>query len=74
MLALHGLQQEKAELVFYVMRVEEGDRRLVEMHQEATKHRVAAFNDFVKRRGLELQRHGKFLVSIADAKTESSSL
>jgi hypothetical protein len=65
MLALHGLQQEKAELVIHVKRLEEEKTSLVEMNQKQTERRLTVLNEFVKRRGLELKRHGEFLVSMA---------
>jgi hypothetical protein len=67
MLALHGLQQEKAELVAHVKRLEEENKRLLEMIQQQSNHRLAVLNDFVKRRGLELKSHGESLVAMAEA-------
>jgi len=73
MLALHGLQQEKADLVSRVKRVEDENKRLVEMKQQQTD-RPALVNEYIMRRGLELMRYGEFLVSMVDEKTEPSSL
>jgi hypothetical protein len=66
MIALHGLQQEKKELVTHVQRVEEEKKRLLETVQQQANHRLAVLNGVIRQRGLELKSYGESLVAMAE--------
>ena len=66
MIAIHCLQQDKAELVSCVKRLEEEKAKLVEMNQQQTAGRMLVLSNLVKRRGLGLKRQHDLLVALAE--------
>jgi mannose-6-phosphate isomerase class I len=72
-LAINKLQQDKAELVVNVTRLEDDNKRLLHTNKQQTDHQFTILNGYVRRRALEIQGRaqamkdqGEYLLTVAE--------